>query len=146
MLASSPRSQVTASPADFAEVEPTRYLSVGGDGIKLYSNMLPSAWFRCDQPASCRRDLRARRRVCGIAKSAWKSLGWRLPIVATHFTFAAVCNVGRIFLAESDHLKQAIQTSRFPVISAENFENTLAICRRTRCTMVGTHSRFTRQG
>ena len=53
MRVSFPRSQASALPAKFAEMEPTRFCSVGGNGIKLYSNMLPNASLRCDQPANC---------------------------------------------------------------------------------------------
>ena len=34
-------------------MEPSRFWSVGGNGIKLYSNMRPNASLRCDQSAIC---------------------------------------------------------------------------------------------
>jgi hypothetical protein len=47
-----PRSQASPIPTAFAEIGPTRFCSVGENGIKLYSNMRPNASFRCDQSAN----------------------------------------------------------------------------------------------
>jgi hypothetical protein len=48
----SPRSQASPVFAAFAEMEPTRFCSVGENGIKLFSNMRPNASSRCDQSAN----------------------------------------------------------------------------------------------
>src|ERR1035437_7902247 len=81
--ASSPRSQVSSLPAEFAEMEPTRFCSVGENRIKLYSNMRPNASIRCDQSANCSYaipGLLATR----IAKSCLKSPKCKSPTTAIH--------------------------------------------------------------
>jgi hypothetical protein len=130
MLGSCLRPQVSALSAQLAEEEGTRIWSVGGDGIKLYSNMLCNASFRCDQPASCRCTFRSGRTGCGSAetlpgdRSGGDRRLWRLS------SPSQPCGTQLILAGGVPTAMRCDPNQRLPVISAANFENTLAICRR----------------
>jgi hypothetical protein len=77
----------------------------------------------------CGCHLRTRRTECGPPKVAWRSLRWRSPIVATHFTLAAMCNPVEYSWRSPTTPFGTIQTSKFQIIRRK-LENTHAICRR----------------
>jgi hypothetical protein len=66
-----------------------------------------------------------------LPKAAWKSLRWRLPIVATHFTLAALCKHQlNIPWRCSTTPGRSDPNQQLPDVPPKNFENTRAICRR----------------
>jgi hypothetical protein len=79
-----PRSQASSVPAYFAKREPARFFSVGGNGIKLYSNLRPNASIRCDQSAycSCATWIATSNLNCPIG--AWISPRCKSPVTAIH--------------------------------------------------------------
>src|ERR1035437_4886427 len=90
--ASSPRSQVSSLPAEFAEMEPTRFCSVGENRIKLYSNMRPNASIRCDQSANCSYAIPGLPQATRIAKSCLNIAKVQIEGYGNSFTLTAVCN------------------------------------------------------
>ena len=79
-----PHSQVSSLPAEFTEMEPTRFCSVGGNRIKLYSNMRPNASTRCDQSANCSCAISGLPRATLDCQSCLKSPRCKSPMMAIH--------------------------------------------------------------
>ncbi len=98
--ASFPRSQASPAPTEFAEIEPTRFCSVGGNGIKFYSNLRLTASVRCDQSAHCSARPWIATSNLELPRAAWKTPRCKSPCLAISFTLTAVCNA-RSLLADS---------------------------------------------
>ena len=141
--ASFPRSQASPVPAEFAEMEPTRFCSVGGNGIKFYSNLRLTASVRCDQSAHCSARPWIATSNLELPRAAWKTPRCKSPCLAISFTLTAVCNP-RSLLADSTQGQKLITCMESSSIHRKS-RKTVQICRHRESknnTVVSTHSRF----
>ncbi len=131
-------------PRKFAEMEPDRFSSVGGNGIKLYSNIRPNASCRCDQSANCscatwipQNPLRLQSQWSCQHVIAGYGRSYPVALLANAFRSRA-----GIAANPPVRLVRCIRIEWNPPHPAKSG----ASCRhRKEHTVVGTHSRFTRQ-
>lgn len=125
--ASFPRSQASPAPAEFAEIEPTRFCSVGGNGIKFYSNLRLTASVRCDQSAHCSARPWIATSNLELPRAAWKTPRCKSPCLAISLTLTAVCNA-RSLLADSTQGQKLITCMESSSIHRKS-RKTVQICR-----------------
>lgn len=129
--ASFPRSQASSFSANSAKREPTRFLCVGGNGIKLYSNLRPHAshpmrsagklllrplgWLKHPLPEASR----------NCQKSCLEIAAVEIASYGNSFTLTAVCNARRLLCGFSLRYPRCTESRSI----RRKFENNRAICR-----------------
>ena len=141
--ASFPRSQASPVPAEFAEMEPTRFCSVGGNGIKFYSNLRLTASVRCDQSAHCSARPWIATSNLELPRAAWKTPRCKSPSLAIHSPSPLLATLGVSWRIQTQGQKliRCMESSSIHRKSRKPYKFA-AIGKAIDHTVVSTHSRF----